>query len=60
METRPFDPDEYLDREEAIEAYLADARGHGDQDLADAAEVVVRARVPPTRESDLTAHAAKR
>ena len=44
METRPFDPAEYLDSEEAIAAYLADARAGGAEDLADAVEVVARAR----------------
>ncbi len=44
METRPFDPAEYLDSEEAIAAYLADARAYGGQELSDAVEVVARAR----------------
>jgi DNA-binding phage protein len=44
VETRPFDPATYLDSEEAIAAYLADARMDGDKALADAAEVVARAR----------------
>ncbi len=44
METRPFDPAEYLDSEEAIAAYLADARAYGSQELADATAVVARAR----------------
>ena len=44
METRPFDPATYLDSEEAIAAYLADARGHGREELAQAAVVVARAR----------------
>jgi len=44
VETRPFDPAEYLDSEEAIAAYLADARAGGAEDLADAVEVVARAR----------------
>ena len=44
MEIRPFDPVEYLDTEEAIAAYLADARAYGGQDLSDAVEVVARAR----------------
>ena len=44
METRPFDPAEYLDSEEAIAAYLADARAEGAAALSNAAEVVARAR----------------
>lgn len=44
METRPFDPAEYLDSEEAIAAYLADARAGGAEELTDAVEVVARAR----------------
>ena len=44
METRPFDPAEYLDSEEAIAAYLDDARAHGGQELSEAVEVVARAR----------------
>jgi DNA-binding phage protein len=44
MKTRPFDPAEYLDCEEAIEAYLADAQADGAEALADAKVVVARAR----------------
>ena len=44
METRPFDPAAYLDSEEAIAAYLADARAHGRDELSQAVEVVARAR----------------
>jgi hypothetical protein len=44
VETRPFDPAEYLDSEEAISAYLADARQDGAEALSRAAEVVARAR----------------
>ncbi len=44
MESRLFDPAEYLDSEEAISAYLADARAHGRGELADAQAVVARAR----------------
>ncbi len=47
METRPFDPAEYLDSEEAIAAYLADARAYGGQELSDAIAVVARARPGP-------------
>ena len=47
METRPFDPAEYLDSEEAIAAYLADARAYGGQELSDAIAVVARARSGP-------------
>ena len=46
METRPFDPADYLDTEEAIAAYLADARDEGDAiTLARAEAVAARARV---------------
>ena len=45
MEIRPFDPVEYLDTEEAIAAYLADARAYGGQELSDAIAVVARARL---------------
>jgi DNA-binding phage protein len=44
VETRPFDPVEYLDSEEAIAAYLADARKYGGENLSDAIAVVARAR----------------
>jgi DNA-binding phage protein len=44
VETRPFDPAEYLDSEKAIEAYLADARTGDAQEIADANDVVARAR----------------
>ena len=44
METRPFDPAAYLDSEAAIAAYLADARADGRDELAQAVEVVARAR----------------
>ena len=44
METRPFDPADYLDTEEGIAAYLEDARSDGPEAMADAAEVVARAR----------------
>lgn len=44
MELKPFDPADYLDTEEGIEAYLADARLDGAEALADAVEVVARAR----------------
>ena len=43
METRPFDPAAYLDSEEAIAAYLADARAHGREELSQAVAVVARA-----------------
>lgn len=44
MNTRPFDPADYLDSEEGIAAYLADARTFGAQAYSDAMEVVARAR----------------
>ena len=44
METLPFDPAEFLDTEEAIAAYLADARLDGAVALSRAVEVVARAR----------------
>lgn len=44
METRPFDPADYLHSEEAIDAYLADARSDGPAALSRAMEVVARAR----------------
>jgi DNA-binding phage protein len=44
VDTRPFDPAQYLDSEEAIAAYLADAGADGDKALSDATEVVARAR----------------
>ena len=44
MELKPFDPADYLDTEEGIEAYLADARLDGPAAVARAAEVVARAR----------------
>lgn len=44
METRPFDPAEYLDSEEAIAAYLADARAESAGALSNAVVVVARAR----------------
>ncbi len=44
MKTLPFDPADYLDCEEAIEAYLADAEADSEAALADAKAVVSRAR----------------
>ena len=44
LETLPFDPADYLDSEEGFEAYLADARLDGPGAVADAIEVVARAR----------------
>lgn len=44
MKTLPFDPADYLDSEEEIAAYLADARLDGEEAVADALEVVARAR----------------
>jgi DNA-binding phage protein len=44
LETLPFDPADYLDSEEGLEAYLADARLDGAEAVADAVEVVARAR----------------
>ncbi len=44
MKTLPFDPAEYLDSEEAIEAYLGDAEADSEAALADARLVVSRAR----------------
>lgn len=44
LETRPFDPAEYLDTAEAIEAYLADAFEMGDaSEIGRALGVVARA-----------------
>lgn len=40
----PFDPADYLDTEDAIAAYLADARLDGAVALSRAVEVVARAR----------------
>ncbi len=44
MELKPFDPADYLDSEEGIEAYLADARQFGAEAMADAEIVIARAR----------------
>ncbi len=44
MKLKPFDPADYLDTEEGIEAYLEDARAFGQRALADAEVVVARAR----------------
>lgn len=44
MDLKPFDPADYLDSEEGIEAYLADARLFGADALAQAEVVVARAR----------------
>lgn len=44
MDTLPFDPADYLDSDEAIAAYLADAGTDGEQAMADAIAVVARAR----------------
>lgn len=44
MELKPFDPADYLDSEEGIEAYLADARQDGPAAMARAVVVVERAR----------------
>lgn len=60
METRPFDPAAYLDSKEAIAAYLADARASGTEDLADAVEVVTRARALMARSSEARNAVARR
>lgn len=44
VELKPFDPADYLDTEEAIEAYLADAGQDGSASLSRALNVVARAR----------------
>lgn len=44
LKTLPFDPADYLDSEESVAAYLADARTDGPEALSDAIEVVARAR----------------
>jgi DNA-binding phage protein len=44
LETRPFDPAEYLDSEEAIAAYLADVETVDADEHAHATEVAARAR----------------
>jgi len=44
LETRPFDPAEYLDSEEAIAAYLADSDAGDAEEIAHAAKVADRAR----------------
>lgn len=44
MELKPFDPADYLDSDEGIEAYLDDARLFGADALAQAEAVVARAR----------------
>lgn len=49
METLPFDPAEFLDTEDAIAAYLADARADGAGALSRAVEVVARARARMTK-----------
>lgn len=49
METLPFDPAEFLDTEDAIAAYLADARADGAVALSRAVEVVARARARMTK-----------
>lgn len=49
METLPLDPAEYLDTEEAIAAYLADAHADGAVALSRAVEVVARARSRMTK-----------
>lgn len=49
METLPFDPADYLDSEEGIAAYLADARADGAVALSRAVTVVARARPRMTK-----------
>ncbi len=45
MKTKPFDPAEYLDNDEAIASYMTDALETGDPSfVADALGVVARAR----------------
>jgi hypothetical protein len=49
VETRPYDPARYLTSEEAIAAYLDEARRTGDASFIEHAEAVVaRAPVGPT------------
>lgn len=49
MDLQPFDPADYLDSEEGIAAYLADARAFGTEALSDAVEAVARARARMTK-----------
>ena len=49
MDLKPFDPADYLDSEEGFEAYLADARLDGPEAVADAIEVIARARARLTK-----------
>ncbi len=51
LETLPFDPADYLDCEEGIAAYLADARLDGPEALSDAVKVVARARARMQQET---------
>ena len=44
LKTRPFDPTDYLETEEDMAVYLADARLDGPEAVADAMEVIARAR----------------
>ena len=59
METRPFDPVEYLDTEETIAAYLADARAYGGQEISDAIVVVGRARATMRTSQPVSTSAAR-
>lgn len=51
MQLTPFDPADYLDTEEGIAAYLADARAFGAEAWDDAVEVVARARARMARDA---------
>ncbi|MBI5941509.1 MAG: hypothetical protein HY859_13885 [Caulobacterales bacterium] len=58
MELKPFDPADYLDSEEGIEAYLADARQDGAASLSRALEVAARARARMANRRDVGVAAA--
>lgn len=59
MELKPFDPADYLNSEEGIEAYLADAGLDGAASLSRAVEVVARARARMASRSRPTGSPAK-
>ena len=44
LKTKPFDPADYLQDEEDMALYLEDARAFGPEAVADAIEVIARAR----------------
>ena len=61
MKTTRFEVTDYLDSEEAMEAFLTDAIEHGDEsEVRDAEEVIARARIRWSLPEPSAAHSPHR